>query len=305
MRLLYGDNQYDTPGVSIDTDWEDLVMWCADKRTTVRQRSDKWKAGWVWPMTIHPHFTSRKITDAATMSSLIGLDVDKAGWRSSVILSYLRGVACIVYSTMNSTEEAPRWRIPIRLSRDLTIAEFAGVWRACNIIMDDQVDEKTKNCNRLHYMPAQWIGGNNEFHVQDGSALDVDTLLQVCPPEEPAFYATAEAFDGVMPPDGDVIITEAIYQRYIVAGSAGGRFWKMLLAAATRYKCNGWALSASDLANAALRYSRVDSSGMRRGSNALHEAERAIASINCRVSTPTALDRLHDRLKWRYSRSAA
>ena len=53
------------------------------------------------------------------------------------------------------------------------------------------MDSQTKNCNRLHYLPASWIGGNNEYHVQDGATLDVDQLLQICPAEEPTYYTAA------------------------------------------------------------------------------------------------------------------
>ena len=72
----------------------------------------------------------------------------------------------------------------------MTTAEFAGVWKAWNVLLDGEVDANTKNLNRLHYLPATWhdedgVFGNNEYHVQDGQIMDVDELLMICPPEEP------------------------------------------------------------------------------------------------------------------------
>jgi hypothetical protein len=186
----------------------------------------------------------------------------------------------------------------------MTPDEHTGVWKALNLLLDGEVDASTKNVNRLHYLPANWIGGNNEFYEQDGVILDVDQLLTISPPEPAVFYDVIERMGGLRAPEGNTIVTPAMIAKHMI-GRGGGRFFKLLCAAATNHKANGWTLTASDLANAALAVSPMDSQGgMRRAMNALREAERALSYIGKRVATVSPKDRLLNNLRYRYSGQA-
>jgi hypothetical protein len=309
MQILYGLTQYETPGLMVpEATWDDLVELCDSKRGIVRSQADKPKSGWMAPAILQDGATSRKLIDVERMAAWIGLDLDHANWTLRQVINRFRTLACVIYSTTRSTALERRWRVVTPLSREMTTAEFAGVWKAWNVLLDGEVDASTKNLNRLHYLPSTWydehgVFGNNEYHVQDGRVMDVDDLLMICPPEEPLFYPEVYQTDGVKRPDGTDIITEAMIGRHMFNGQAGGRFMKLLCAAATMHKANGWALSASELANAALQVSPVDSSGMRRAMNAQREAERAISYINSRQDTVSPKDKLLNNLKWRYSRA--
>ena len=306
MHVLYGLTQYESPGLLIpDCQWQDIVDLCDAKRTIVRHREDKWQSGWLSPAILHSGATSRQITDVVRIAAWFGGDVDHANWTLEALLQYLGSLACVVYSTTRSTGSERRWRFLLPLSRETTVSEFTGVWKALNILLAGEIDWQTKNCNRLHYLPASWIGGNNEYHVQDGETLDVDQLLQVCPAEEPTYYTQVYRTEGVRAADGTEIITNAMIDKHMLGGKVGGRFFKLLCAAATYYKANGWVLTPSELANAGLLVSPKDSSGMSRAMGAYREAERALSYINSRVETVCAKDKLLANMKWRYSQAKA
>ena len=122
---------------------------------------------------------------------------------------------------------------------------------------------------------------------------------QRSPPTTPPRYHT----EGVRAPDGTDIITETMIDKHMISGKIGGRFFKLLCAAATYYKANGWVLTASELANAGLTVSPKDSSGLNRAMGAYREAERALSYINSRVETVSAKDKLLANMKWRYSQA--
>ena len=164
------------------------------KRTIERARDEKWQSGWLSPAILRDGATSRQMTDVVRMAAWFGGDIDHANWTLETLLQYLGSLACVIYSTTRSTASERRWRFLMPLSRETTVSEFAGVWKAINLLLDGEVDSQTKNCNRLHYLPAAWIGGNNEYHVQSGETLDVDQLLPICPPEEPTYYAAGVSY---------------------------------------------------------------------------------------------------------------
>lgn len=299
LSLLYGSTQWTTPGLQVpDIEFEDIIALCEEWRCKARCRTDKPYAGWISPMLLHANASRRRLVDVRGMAPWIGLDADHANWSLPDIIRYFAHKACIIYSTTNSTDDEKRWRIITQLSREVTCAEFTGVWRAFNLLLDEQVDIRTRNVNRLHYLPAQWIGGNNEWHWQMGNAWDVDALLAVCPAEEPVAYEEVYELAGQLRPDGTEIITAAMIDKHMNA-TAGGRFFRLLCAAATMHKANGWNLDATELANAALQVSAVDSNGVKRAFSALREAERAISYIESRVDTQTASERNMNRIRWK------
>jgi hypothetical protein len=307
MDILFGLTQFESPGLKIsDCEWQDIVDLCDAKRVIKRQQTEKWQSGWLSPAILRDGAKSRLIADVVRMASWIGLDIDHANWSLRTLLRYLGSLSCMIYSTTRSTSLERRWRVLLPVSREMTPAEYAGVWSVLNNLLDGVVDIKTRNLNRLHYLPATWIGGNNEYHVQDGATLDVDELLAICPPEEQDHMSCGEIFhaDGVSAPDGTEILTQSIIDRHVIQGKVGGRFFKLLCAAATRYKANGWALSASELANAALLVSPKDSSGMNRALGAYREAARAISWIDSRVEIVSAQDRLVNLMKWKWQQQS-
>jgi hypothetical protein len=117
------------------------------------------------------------------------------------------------------------------------------------------------------------------------------------------FYTQVYQTDGVQRPDGKEIITEAMIQKHMTQGKVGGRFFRLLCAAATMHKANGWELSSSELANAALMVSPVDSGGMQRAMSAYREADKALSYINSRVPTVKAQDQALNKIKWRLSQA--
>jgi hypothetical protein len=276
---------------------------CQEKRTRQLPPSQKPFAGWICNGVLKQGASHRTITDIDYMADWIGADYDRDDMSLKQILSLYHGLACIVYSTTSSTYIARRWRVLSRLNRECTTAEYSGVMNVMQLLSDGRLDSKTKNINRLHYLPATWFGGNNVFHVQDGDLWNVDAMLEICPPQEPTYYDEVYTLEGRKRPDGTEIITANMIEKHML-GAKGGRFFKLLCAAATMHKANGWDLTDTELANAALDVSPVDSNGIRRAMSALREAGRAISYIDSRVQTQTPSERLIQQTRWRLGATA-
>jgi hypothetical protein len=183
----------------------------------------------------------------------------------------------------------------------MTVEEHGAVWRAINMGMDDAIDLKTKNCNRLSYVPARWTGADNLFLVHAGAPLNVDDLIALAPP----------APEAVMQFDSDTIIegVEArgdLITRKMIADYAtkprGGRLYDMMCKDAARCKWLGWALEADELAEAALLVSTTFEPRRTRP-NIESEAAHAIAWANNNVEEMSAMEKLRRRIQWSAQRS--
>ena len=123
-----------------DCEWQDIVDLCDAKRTIGRHRDDKWQSGWLSPAILHSGATSRQITDVVRMAAWFG-------WRrrpcqldagDAAAIPWQLGLCRLLDHPFNRSER--RWRFLMPLSRETTVSEFTGVWKALN-------------------HPARWRGG--------------------------------------------------------------------------------------------------------------------------------------------------
>jgi hypothetical protein len=136
MHVLYGLTQFESPGLMIpDNEFSDIVDLCDAKRMVERHRGEKWCSGWLSPAILRHGATSRQIADVERMAAWLGLDVDHSNWSLQTLLEYLGCVECVAYSTTRSTSVQPRWRVLLPLSRETSVSEFAGVWKAINHLL--------------------------------------------------------------------------------------------------------------------------------------------------------------------------
>lgn len=88
------------------------------------------------------------------------------------------GCAALLYSTHKHTAEAPRYRLVIPFSRQVSPQEYEPL---CRRIAEglgmDLFDSTTYQLPRLFYWPSTARDGEFVFEYQDGPALDVDKVL--------------------------------------------------------------------------------------------------------------------------------
>lgn len=251
-------------------------------------------------MVLFPGATKKEIANVSHMSNFMCFDVDVAGWTIDRLQTMIHGLTHIIYTTTLSTRQQQRWRIILTTSREMTTVEYIAAWHWVNhyIFLGD-VDPKTKNVNRLSYMPATWSGGDNLFFNQLGTDLNIDVIMQQAiqqdaVPDAPQLPVQLAQLTGKQ--TDKTIITanmEAVYR----AKNKGGRLYDMMCSAAKRHKINGWSLNAHDLADAALQVSRAVEPNLRRP-NILGEAAKAIGWADTNITTLSEMDKLRARMQW-------
>lgn len=123
---------------------------------------------------------NRRARAAAEVVSCIVLDDDASGLPLERVCAIWASVSGLVHSSFSHTEAAPKWRIVLRCSRDMTPDEHARVWRAVREVAAAQgqaIDEATKDPSRLWFAPARRPGALYEWRELDGAALPVDAIL--------------------------------------------------------------------------------------------------------------------------------
>lgn len=122
----------------------------------------------------------RRKGDAVAWRSLLTLDLDniKAGEDPWPAVELVLSCAAVCYSTHSHTDEAPRLRIIIPLSRQVNADEYAAVSRrvAADIGID-MCDDSTYEPHRLMYWPSASCDAPYRFEFSDAPWLDVDEQL--------------------------------------------------------------------------------------------------------------------------------
>lgn len=110
--------------------------------------------------------------------SVLTLDMDYAepGVWEQITLFF--DFACCIYSTHKHTEEKPRLRLIIPLSRKVSADEYSAVARkVAEDVGIEQFDDTTYEPTRLMYWPSTSSDGVFLFEKQDGHFLDPDEVL--------------------------------------------------------------------------------------------------------------------------------
>ena len=132
----------------------------------------------------------RRKAENVVWRQLLVLDADYASkdfWADVVMVS---DYACCIYSTHKHTQDKPRLRWVIPLSRPVTPDEYPAIGR--RVAADhgiDQFDDSTYETARLMYWPSTSSDGEYVFEYQDGPWLDPDTVLARYPDwKDPSYW---------------------------------------------------------------------------------------------------------------------
>jgi predicted P-loop ATPase len=110
--------------------------------------------------------------------SMLTLDLDHAVPEVWDAVTMLFDFKCLMYSTHKHTPEAPRVRLIIPLSREVSAEEYAPVSRmVAKDIGMEMVDDTCHEAARLMYWPSTSSDGVFLFESQDGPMLNPDDIL--------------------------------------------------------------------------------------------------------------------------------
>ena len=124
----------------------------------------------------------RRKIDTVELRSMIALDGDRID--KEFLENYESNVqyTSVLYSTHSSTEENPRVRIILPLTRDVTSEEFVAVSRyLAQMLGMDYFDECSYLPNQLMYWPSTPSNGNFIYKEVDKDWLNPDDILAAHP----------------------------------------------------------------------------------------------------------------------------
>jgi len=300
VYFSFGLNTFDDHPQTVNDDWDAYIGLLREAHTIQREATDyekRHRTPWTAPFILWDDGEGRGMDNVREMGAFASFDLDKPGWTLDRINSKLHGFRRAIHTTTKSRPTHQRWRIIVKLNRLYTIEEYGAVWHFFNDLLDGALDAQTKNANRILYMPAQWQGADNVFVEYDGAEISVDDVLQNYFPTEVCIAPSVYELTGIrLPPVGIEIFTPGMINQFRIS-NPGGRFWKLLVSAATRFKRGGWNLSVDDLTYAAMSVSHMCAPGVKRY-RPEREAARALGWVEANIVTMTPLEKLRDRSRW-------
>jgi len=182
--------------------WGDIVK----KLSTHVELDDKEKAGFF----VGGEFSSEKRQDEFLVCrSMLTLDIDKYTGTIDDLefdLDLLGFGAFVAYSTYSHTDNSPRVRLVLPLSRDVSGVEYRAISEAFCASHDAfTFDECSHKPNQFMFLPSCPVDGARWSLSGDGAAVDVDTFLSV--------GGGASVFDNVTVGDGDSLDDDEDFTR--------------------------------------------------------------------------------------------
>jgi hypothetical protein len=304
MIILYGKGRYGTPrfGTARNVEIGDSSLNGFDLLAEMLYqhalepihpdlKDDHW---WFNSVVLKPDAQGRTGDDVAGLEPFFNLDMDKPGWSMARLAAIFPPLRMIVHTTTSSTTDWPRMRLVMAVDRPYTAREYPSLWRWANEMTGGSLDPNTKDATRISYMPARWLGAYNDFQYYPGDfAMSVDVILKSYPieaPKPPPPFVPLNAAPHVAK-----IITDAMIANHV--GNQSGRMFKILCAAATHHKVQGWTLTADDLCAEAITVAgqighRDSDANLRR------ECQRAIDYIADKVATKSRIEQARERLQF-------
>ena len=186
MRIAIGRSRMAVKWKNEDWSWEKLKERCSKtlrtketvaeyKKMTRAQRDDIKDVGGFVGGALKG---GRRKGEFVECRSLLTLDLDQAVPSIWDEVSMFYDFKCMAYSTHKHTPEAPRIRLIIPFSREVTADEYPAIARmVAKDIGIDMVDETCYRVQQLMYWPSTSFDGEFFFETKDGCELDPDEIL--------------------------------------------------------------------------------------------------------------------------------
>lgn len=186
MRIAVGNSRMDKKWKNKDMSWDDFKQKCSQtirttetvaeyrKMSKPAQDNAKDVGGFVGGALKQ----GKRKNGFVDGRSMLTLDLDHAVPEVRDAVTMLFDFKCLMYSTHKHTPEAPRVRLIIPLSREVSAEEYAPVSRmVAKDIGMEMVDDTCHEAARLMYWPSTSSDGVFLFESQDGPMLNPDDIL--------------------------------------------------------------------------------------------------------------------------------
>lgn len=186
MRIAVGNSRMDKKWKNKDMSWDDFKQKCSQtirttetvaeyrKMSKPAQDNTKDVGGFVGGALKQ----GKRKNGFVDGRSMLTLDLDHAVPEVWDAVTMLFDFKCLMYSTHKHTPEAPRVRLIIPLSREVSAEEYAPVSRmVAKDIGMEMVDDTCHEAARLMYWPSTSSDGVFLFESQDGPMLNPDDIL--------------------------------------------------------------------------------------------------------------------------------
>ena len=186
MRIAVGNSRMDKKWKNKDMSWEDFKAKCSQtirttetvaeyrKMSKPAQDNAKDVGGFVGGALKG----GKRKNGFVEGRSLLTLDLDHAVPGVWDAITMLFDFKCLMYSTHKHTPDAPRVRLIIPLSREVSAEEYAPISRmVAKDIGMEMVDDTCHEAARLMYWPSTSSDGEFLFESQDGPMLNPDVIL--------------------------------------------------------------------------------------------------------------------------------
>lgn len=186
MRIAVGNSRMDKKWKNKDMSWDDFKQKCSQtirttetvaeyrKMSKPAQDNAKDVGGFVGGALKQ----GKRKNGFVDGRSMLTLDLDHAVPEVWDAVTMLFDFKCLMYSTHKHTPEAPRVRLIIPLSREVSAEEYAPVSRmVAKDIGMEMVDDTCHEAARLMYWPSTSSDGVFLFESQDGPMLNPDDTL--------------------------------------------------------------------------------------------------------------------------------
>ena len=186
MKIATGNRRTDKKWKNREISWEDFCLKISStlRTTETVEEYRKMKKGQQDNIKDVGGFVGGHLKEGRRRNgyvlcrSMLTLDMDYATPDIWEQIKLLYDFKCCVYSTHKHTEEHPRLRLIIPLSRDISEDEYPAVGRmVAQDIGMDLFDDTTYEPCRLMYWPSTPVNGVFFSDVKDGALLDPDSYL--------------------------------------------------------------------------------------------------------------------------------
>lgn len=153
--------------------WQSFAAWLT---VLPPEHTDKAMRGWYCPVAFNPIYRD---SDNFVARHAITFDFDHVPLDTwAKVLDVWSGLAFAMYTTWSHTEEKPRFRVVMPLSRPATYDEFQAVARRVATDIDIELFARESfTPAQMMFAPSRKPGGVFRSHVNEGDFLDVDAVL--------------------------------------------------------------------------------------------------------------------------------
>lgn len=186
MRIAVANSRMARKWKNKDLSWDDFAAKCSKTITTTESCSEYRKMSKAEQDDIKDvgGFVAGVLKDGKRKNgfvearSMLTLDLDHAVVGIWDQITMLHDFKCLMYSTHKHMPNAPRVRLIIPLSREVTAEEYTPISRMiAKDIGIDMVDDTCHEPARLMYWPSTSSDGEFLFEQQDGPMLNPDEVL--------------------------------------------------------------------------------------------------------------------------------